>query len=67
MILSSLLGRTHSDFPYLRVIGHLEQFKGYKTIEVINIRKVSSPYELYYHILHTIYDTLVYERGPVRP
>jgi len=52
------------NFFYLRVIGDLEQFKGKKTIKVTDIRKVSSPYEPYYHILHAIRDTLVYKRGP---
>jgi len=52
------------DFPYLRVTGELKQFHGKKCIRARDIRKVSSPYEPYYHILHAIRDTLTYEHGP---
>lgn len=66
-IVDLLIGCGYSDFPYIRVVGELEQFKGKNSVRIADIRKVSSPYEPYYHILHTICDSLVYERGPVRP
>ncbi|RDB21448.1 Replication factor A protein 2 [Hypsizygus marmoreus] len=53
--------------PYVRVIGELEQYKGRKSIRAAKIETVSEPHALYEHILHAIYDTLIYERGPSPP
>ncbi|KAF8965266.1 hypothetical protein BDZ97DRAFT_799053 [Flammula alnicola] len=54
-------------FAYARVLGELEQYKSAKNLKVHHIRPVYDGHEVYHHILHTIMDTLTYERGPPPP
>ncbi|GLB34891.1 hypothetical protein LshimejAT787_0204560 [Lyophyllum shimeji] len=49
-------------FPYVRVIGAVEQYQDETSINVARLDLVSSPYEPYYHILQAIYDTSAYQR-----
>jgi hypothetical protein len=58
------LASSCSNFPYMRVVGGLEQFKNRNLIKVIDIRPVFSVHEPYYHVLQAIHDTLLQERGP---
>jgi len=51
-------------FAYARIIGELEHHNGTKMLRVDNIQLVLDSYEIYYHILHSIVDTLTVERGP---
>ncbi|KAF9464768.1 hypothetical protein BDZ94DRAFT_467240 [Collybia nuda] len=53
-----------SNFPYVHVVGELEQYRNRNTIKVMDIEAVTNAYEPYYHVLHAVHDTLVYERGP---
>ena len=55
---------TESNFPYIRIVGKLEQFRNGKIVDVQDIKTVSDPYEPYFHVLHAIHDTIIYERGP---
>ncbi|KAF8077882.1 hypothetical protein FPV67DRAFT_17657 [Lyophyllum atratum] len=51
-------------FPYVRVVGALEQYMDKKLIKVLRMTLALSPYEPYHHSLQAICDTLTYERGP---
>ncbi|KAF5380922.1 hypothetical protein D9615_004012 [Tricholomella constricta] len=52
-----------NSFPYVRVIGVLQDYQNTMSISITTIDLVTDFYEPYYHILQAICDTLAYERG----
>lgn len=54
-----------STFTYARVVGELVgDHRGSRSLKIFNIQPIYHPHEIYFHILHSIFDTLVVERGP---
>ncbi|TFK76273.1 hypothetical protein BDN72DRAFT_227161 [Pluteus cervinus] len=51
-------------FPYVRIFGTLDSFKGVISIIIRNIEEVRDAYEVYHHCLQAIFETVAYERGP---
>ncbi|KAI6045748.1 replication protein A subunit RPA32 [Pisolithus marmoratus] len=49
---------------YVRVLGSLKMFGNKKYINATHIRPVSSPAEIYFHVLEAMTVTLIWERGP---
>ncbi|KAF9562544.1 hypothetical protein CPC08DRAFT_371953 [Agrocybe pediades] len=57
----------YEPFAYVRVTGQLEDSRGSRMLKITNIQLIFDAHEIYYHILHSIFDTLVDERGPPPP
>ncbi|KIK96326.1 hypothetical protein PAXRUDRAFT_32464 [Paxillus rubicundulus Ve08.2h10] len=51
---------------YVRVLGSLKTFGSKKYINTNLMRPVSSPAEIYFHLLEAMTVTLIWERGPVK-
>ncbi len=53
---------------YIRITGYLSQSGRHRpSINILSLRKVTDPHEVFYHILSTITTSMCYERGkPVR-
>ena len=50
-------------FDFAVVVGQLEENHGSSVVKVLHIQPLYDPHEIYFHILHVIFDTLRYERG----
>ena len=50
---------------HVRVIGDIKTLNERRYINVLEIRKIRDPHEVFYHILESIMVTLITERGPV--
>jgi len=50
---------------YVRIMGGLKSFGKKRYINANQVRQVTDPHEVYYHILEAITVTLTLERGPV--
>lgn len=53
------------ELRYVKVNGTLKSFGKKRYINATQIRHITDPHEIYFHILESIYVTLLVERGPV--
>lgn len=52
-------------FEYARIVGELvDEYKGSRSFKIFNMQPIYDPHEIYFHILHSIFDCLVLEKGP---
>jgi len=57
---------TFAPFDYAVVVGQLKANDRTSTVKVLHIQPLYDPHEIYFHLLHVIFDTLRYERGNPR-
>jgi len=60
-------GKTNgvTDHMYAKVTGTLKQFGSKKYLNVAHIQPVTDPHEIVCHLLHAVYVTMEYSRGPI--
>ncbi|KAF8910986.1 hypothetical protein CPB84DRAFT_1763066 [Gymnopilus junonius] len=52
-------------FAYARVVGELvDDHRRSRSLKILNIQPIYDPHEIYFHILHSIFESLIVERDP---